>query len=81
MQISDIPLPEEARTAQKLKSTASSALRTHGEVVADKVILYGLLSIVAKLEANVVRLNAASEGDSELRETLKQIFPESFEGP
>lgn len=81
MQISDIPLPEQARSAQKLKSTAVSALRTHGDVVADKVILYGLLSIVAKLEAGVANLEAGFEGDANLRETLKQIFPESSEGP
>jgi hypothetical protein len=80
MRISDIPVPEESRLTQQIKSVACEALNTEGEIVADKVVLYGLLRLAGRLEANVVHLVAASQGDSDLREALKQIFPESFEG-
>jgi hypothetical protein len=84
LRISDIVLPDKARSAKKLQSLAGNALsigadvpaeqRTYGDVIADKVLLYGILGIVARLEA-------ASEQDSGLRKALEEIFPESTEGP
>ncbi len=71
--IGDIHLPEQARSAKKLQSLAVSALSTHGDVVADKVLLYGILGILARLEV-------ASEEDASLRKALKDVFPESMEG-
>lgn len=68
--IGNIVLPDQASTCKKLQSLSVSALSSDGEVVADKVLLYGLLGIVARLEVAV-------EQDANLRKTLKEVFPES----
>jgi hypothetical protein len=73
LRLSDIVLPEKASLTKKLQSLAVSASRTGGNVAAERVLLYGLMGIVARLEA-------AAEHDANLRKALEDIFPESMEG-
>jgi hypothetical protein len=51
--IGDIDLPYDAVLAKQLQRTASEAGR--GEI-ADKVLIYGLLSIIGKLESRIEAL-------------------------
>lgn len=58
MKLSDVALPDNAVRAKKLQSVASAASRIdqikHTET-ADKVLLFGLLGLVAELEAELAK--------------------------
>jgi len=51
--IGQIALPDGAVRCKKLRDTVVNAGLMGGDVVADKTLLYGLLGIVAEIEASI----------------------------
>ncbi|QBC87351.1 hypothetical protein [Mycobacterium avium] len=80
MDLSDIPVPENARLTKEVQRLA---LNAPSPQIRDAVLLFGMLRIVGSLEARTEALLGRTEvveqgidESAQLRGVLREIFPE-----